>query len=186
MGRWLICFLSSIFLFCSCQFDDNYGLDDDDEITNVDTFIKQLKAGTYNNYEYTENGEQLYLRMPEFPFEDIPALLKYANDTTLIRQFPVNPISSAFPYHREDGLLYLGECLLWVIEGIRQEVLFPSLCPILYINTASSNEYEPDIRYLSGKEILEVRKLYVAWWEAYHDSNWYDIDPLEGTGYNWF
>ena len=50
---------------------------------DVDLFVKQLKSGTYN----TKN-EKGIVEVPHFTEEDIPELLNYAEDLTIIPSFP--------------------------------------------------------------------------------------------------
>ena len=55
----------------------------DYENPNVSLFVKQLKAGTYNM-----KNEKGVVEVPHFTEEDIPELLKYAEDLTIITSFP--------------------------------------------------------------------------------------------------
>jgi hypothetical protein len=50
---------------------------------DVPSFIDLLKAGRYKTF-----------MLPAFTPADIPELLKYRNETVLIRNFPFNPFSS--------------------------------------------------------------------------------------------
>ena len=116
--------------------------------------------------------------------KDIPLLLEYAKDTTLISpcdHFPVNPISSIPPWRADKngkGAIMLGEYLLWTVETtIRGQ--FPSLAPLLI--RASDSQH----RVLSGKEILIVRQKYLEWWNDYGKKGNVSVLPLSGTGYLW-
>ena len=80
----------------------------DYENPDVTVFVKQLKAGTYNM-----KNEKGVVEVPHFTEEDIPELLKYAEDLTIIPSFPS-------VYNTNNGKIRLGECMLWVIESIRQ------------------------------------------------------------------
>jgi hypothetical protein len=168
-----------LFLFClSCEkeaFDVNH--------PDVEKFVRQLKKGTYNNYEMGVDGEKLWTIMPNFNKKHIPLLISLSQDTALVcpcDHFPVNPISSIPPYRVNNGneCIVLGEYLLWSVEGIIQSTTFPSLVPILV-----SDEYSDE--RLSGKEILEARKLYQEWWELYGNAGDPNKLPLDGTVYRW-
>jgi len=149
----------------------------------VEIFVKQLKNGTYDCYEKGENGENLWLLMPKFTPNHISSLIEFANDTTHISDFPINPISSRRPYPEGREYFILGECLLWTVEGIRNGYGYGSLDPFL-INTALAES----VRYrgLNGDEILIVRDIYKGWWDNYKDNNRMDKYPLEDTSYRWF
>lgn len=167
-------------LFCiSCE-KDNFDIENPD----VDKFVQQIKNFTYDKYELGENGEKLWTIMPNFKREDIPLLLKYSHDTTLVspwEHLPINPVSSIPPYRIVEGETYimLGEYLLWCVEGIIEEKDFASLTPIL-INQSYTTE-----KRLNGKEILEVSKLYQDWWEEYGQTENTNNLPLDGTIYQW-
>lgn len=156
----------------------------DIENPDVRQFVTQLKDGSYNQYYKGENAEDLWTLFPEFKLKDIPLLLEYAKDTTLISpcdHFPVNPISSIPPYRTDksgkNGIM-LGEYLLWSVETtIRGQ--FPSLAPLLI--RASDSQH----RVLSGKEILIVRQKYLEWWNDYGKKGNVSVLPLSGTGYLW-
>ena len=75
---------------------------------DVALFVKQLKSGTYKM-----KNEKGVVEVPHFTEEDIPELLKYAEDLTIIPSFPS-------VYNMNNGKIRLGECMLWVIESIRQ------------------------------------------------------------------
>mgnify|MGYP002249497166 CR=1 FL=1 len=94
----------------------------DYENPDVTVFVKQLKAGTYNM-----KNEKGVVEVPHFTEEDIPELLKYAEDLTIIPSFPS-------VYNTNNGKIRLGECMLWVIESIRQGTA-PSLgCRMVLAN----------------------------------------------------
>lgn len=158
--------------------------DFDKENPDVRQFVTQLKDGSYNQYYKGEDGENLWTLFPEFKLKDIPLLLEYAKDTTLISpcdHFPVNPISSIPPWRADKngkGAIMLGEYLLWTVETtIRGQ--FPSLAPLLRQASDSQN------RVLNGKEILIVRQKYLDWWNDYGKKGNVSVLPLSGTGYLW-
>jgi hypothetical protein len=177
MRKLLILFLIGICCF-SCKKDDF-----DTEHPDVTKFVSQLRKGTYNQYEMGVNGERLWLKMPKFTEVHIPALIELSKDTTHIAKFPVNPLSSRYPFPEGRDYSILGECLLWAVEGIINSSGYGSLDPYL-INTTLPEA----IRHkgISGAEILTVRELYKNWWNSYGDKDWKNHPPLEGTPYRWF
>ena len=78
---------------------------------DVTLFVKQLKTGTYKM-----KNDKGVVEVPHFTEEDIPELLNYAEDLTIIPSFPS-------VYNMNNGKIRLGECMLWVIESIRQGTL---------------------------------------------------------------
>jgi hypothetical protein len=163
----------------SCE-KDSFNFENPD----VEKFVQEIKNGTYDEYELNENEEKLWTKMPNFKKENIQKLIELAFDTTKItpwEHIPLNPISSKPPYriYEDKSCIMLGEYLLWCVEGIIEEKTFASLTPIL-----KNMKYREDKR-LYGEEILKVRKIYQDWWEENKDGNWEEINPLEGTPYEW-
>ena len=118
----------------------------DYENPDVTVFVKQLKAGTYNM-----KNEKGVVEVPHFTEEDIPELLKYAEDLTIIPSFPS-------VYNTNNGKIRLGECMLWVIESIRQGTA-PSLgCRMVLAN---AENYEA-IYFLTDDEVLDAARVYLA------------------------
>lgn len=144
-----------ILLCFGCE-KEKFDIDNPD----VSVFVKQLKYGTYDCYEKGENDENLWLQMPKFTSNHIASLIEFANDTSDITDFPINPISSRRPFPEGKEYFILGECLLWTVEGIRNGYGYGSLDPFL-IDTglAESERYKG----LNGDEILIVRVLYNQW-----------------------
>lgn len=101
MMLWMAVCLIASFTGCSSEEMDYNNPD-------VTLFAKQLKAGTYNM-----KNDKGVVEVPHFTEEDIPALLKYTEDLTIIPSFPS-------VYNMNSGKIRLGECMLWVIEAIRQ------------------------------------------------------------------
>ena len=152
------------------------------EHPDVETFVQQIKNGTYDIHEKLENGEKLWLVMPDFNVDDIPQLLSLSMDTTRIKNFPSNPASSHALYPGERDYLILGECLLWVVEAIRKDLKFASLHP--YLINADLNNPESHAG-LSGAEVQLVSSLYRDWWDEYKNQNWQEMNPLENSNYAW-
>jgi len=139
----------------------------------VDEYIFQLKSNTYTSQE-----------LPEFSTSDIEALLFYRYDTTLIKNFPSNPISS---YRGPD--CRLGMLVLWTIESIRSQEIksekligrFPSQNPILALRTSTELKLVYD-----ENSHREAAKAYYYWWNAlYIFTDRMKSDPLEDTDYSW-
>ena len=91
-------------------------------------------------------------------------------------------------YNMNNGKIRLGECMLWVIESIRQGTP-PSLgCKMVLAN---AENYEA-IYFLTDEEVLDAAACYRSWWEErqYPKTRWtidpcYD-EPLCGSGYRWW
>lgn len=174
---WLVLLLLLVSPSCSDGFSHDFNTDEPD----VEIFVRLIKNGTYNCSEVSKSGEFLWLKMPGFTRSDIPGLLKLASDLTPVKSFPENPISSIrLEYKR------LGECLLWVVEGIRIGRPYGSLIPSLS-TAAEKIEGSSTVRRLTDEEVLEVRQLYLDWWEKVKDDQFLmeRINPLKDTRYSW-
>lgn len=139
----------------------------------VEEYINQLKSNTYTSAE-----------LPAFQPSDIPALLKYRNETTMITNFPVNGISSYM-----EPECRLGMYVLWTIESIRAVEIksknligrFPSQNPILALKTSKEMKLVND-----DDSQIESAKAYYYWWRAtYIFTNKMETDPLQDTDYKW-
>lgn len=145
---------------------------------NVKLFVKQLKAGRYNTTN--DNG---VVDIPKFTQKHIPELLKYAEDMTEISSFPLPSMPSHY-----GGRARLGECMLWVIEGIRLGYPPSQGCKLLH---KDADAYE-GIYFLTNEQVLEVAVLYRKWWEKVENPNpiWsIDLlayDPLRSSDYRWW
>lgn len=167
-------------MLCSGCDKGNFDVNNPD----VTEFVKELENGTYNQYEWTDEGERLWAKMPDFQKKDIPALISLAKETSLIspcNHFPVNPISSMWPFRIVDGkeCIMLGEYLLWCVEAVIEGKDFASLNPVL------CNKDYPNDQRLDAAEIMAVRKLYQDWWDEYGHKATPEKLPLEGTIYIW-
>ena len=171
-------FLSTI-LAIICIGCEKYEFDPNNP--EVKKFVQQLKNGTYDYYEKGENGEDLWLIMPNFVKHHIQSLIDFSIDTSHINDFPVNPVSSRTPFPNDRQYFILGECLLWTVEGIRNGTGYGSLDP--YLIDTSLIEYH---RGLKGYQLLVVRSYYQDWWSIYQDGDWKEKNPLEGSPYGWF
>jgi hypothetical protein len=139
----------------------------------VETYINQLKSNSYASPE-----------LPAFQPSDIPALLKYRNETMVITNFPHNGISSLWAPECK-----LGMYVLWTIESIRAVEVkskyligrFPSQNPILALRAST----ELMLVYDDNSQ-NEAAKAYYHWWHAvYIFNDKMKTDPLEDTDYKW-
>lgn len=140
--------------------------------TGVEKYIILLKSGQYDSYD-----------LPEFNSSDIPTLLKYSFDTTVITKFPRNGISSYMQMECNLGML-----VLWTVESIRAVEIrsdnligrFPSQNPILaYRDTPSKWTFDNAAQIVAAKAYLE-------WWNSNNIfKNKMENDPLKDTPYIW-
>ena len=170
-------FVAFLILFCAgCKKEEL-----DQTNPDVATFVRQIKNGTYDNYEKDDSGKKLWPIMPKFTKDHIQALIILAQDTSHVEIFPINPMSSRTPKPEGRNYFILGECLLWTVEGIRNGRGYGSLDPYL-IDVSKGSPYKGVI----GKDVLIVRDLYQDWYNNFKEKNWEDINPLEGKPYRWF
>ncbi len=167
-------FIIILILFIGIISCDKENFDDSHDI-NVENYVALLKSNQYDS-----------LNLPPFTYEDIPALLKYINETQIITIFPHNPISSLWGPECE-----LGVYVLWTIESIRAVAInseylimrFPSQNPILELR--NSNQYELVYDNISHDI---AAKAYFDWWNNNMQKDFDDfknIDPLANTEYKW-
>lgn len=166
---WVIIVCAVMLCVASCQ-KNNF------KMSNPDTgrFIKMLKSGQY--------FDKIGYELPVFSLAHIPQLLTYLDDTSIISQFPTNPLSSAYTNPK-----ILNECLLWTIDGIRLGNKYPSLEPCLLDTTT----YSATTGYtrVQGKKLIEVAALYIKWYEEYTKTpteQFKKINILAGTPYRWY
>lgn len=146
------------------------------ENTEVIQYIEQLADNKYDS-KY----------LPEFTSKDIPALLLYRNEETIVEKYPRNPLSSYFKQQCKIGVL-----VLWTIESIRLSTSqniksnidrFPSLNPILNIkNPQDGYELTPEDAH------EEAAQAYFEWWQTYEDKpidRIFNNSPLSDTNLSW-
>jgi hypothetical protein len=166
----LLIILVSLVAFLSCH---KYN-DEDIKNIDVDQYIELLKTSKYDS-----------MHLPAFTYQDIPALLKYRNETQIITDFPRNGISS---YYQRD--CRLGMYVLWTVESIRAVAVkskyligrFPSQNPIL-----QKKDDWTIFEYSSEAHRLAARAYYY-WWEGNKHKGFEEfktIDPLSKTIYRW-
>jgi hypothetical protein len=150
---------------------------DNKEISNltVDRYVELLKANQYDS-----------INLPAFTFNDIPALLKYRNETQVITNFPHNGISSLYAPD-----CTLGMYVLWTIESIRAVAInskylimrFPSQNPILALRDST------ELKLVTDETSHQTTAIsYYDWWENNKQKNFNEfknIDPLIETKYKW-
>lgn len=169
---WMLLFaVLVVFAFTNCS-EETLDYNNPD----VGLFVKQLKAGSY----HTKNDKGV-VEVPHFTEKDIPELLSYAENLDVIPAFPS-------VYNTNSGKIRLGECILWVVEGIR--LGFPASMGCKMVE-ANAGNYEA-IYFLSDAEVLDAAARYRRWWEnrQYPRTAW-TIDPcynepLCGSGYRWW
>lgn len=163
--------LISLTTIISCKESDSEAQTD----FSVERYIELLKANQYDS-----------LNLPDFTYQDIPALLKYRNEDQIITNFPHNGISSLYAPD-----CTLGMYVLWTIESIRAVAInseylimrFPSQNPILALRDADelSLVYSDDSHQIAAKA-------YFDWWENNKEKSFDEfkyIDPLKTTDYRW-
>lgn len=170
MKTTLHCFLIALIslIIISCTDDDFNVLD-----PSVDQFVRIVKRGSYSQ----EIGDQL----PKFKVSDIGRLLQYAGDTSEIREYPANPISSRVTLPKR-----LNECIMWTVDGIRLKSKFPSLerCMVDTLDVSVETGY----RRLTNEELIEVAQLFLNWHAAYMRQPSEQLlkeSFLENTSYRW-
>jgi hypothetical protein len=173
---YIIILIFALLSFAGCN-DDTM----DYNHPNVDLFVKQLKAG-----DYKTKSPEGFVEVPHFAEADIPSLLKYTSDLTIIPTFPMPPTTSSV----YDSKIRLGECVLWIIESIR---LGHSASLGCHIVVANAENYEA-VFFLNDSELLDAAKRYKSWWSersSHHTRTMWTIDtcydnPLCGSGYRWW
>ena len=161
-------FLLFLLVFAGCK--------DESESPNmsVERYVELLKTGKYDDW-----------KLPAFSAKDIAELLAYRNDTRMISNFPVNPISSSW-----NPEISLGMYVLWTIESIRAGAVesegligsFPSQNPVV------KNRYDFSFIEQNPQVQTAVADAYFEWWEGNKGkdfSQFHQIDPLGSTDYRW-
>ncbi len=148
--------------------------DSDPSTISVERYVELLKQGKYD-------ADQL----PEFSSRDIPALLAYRNESQIIKDFPVNTLSSSMTSE-----CTLGMYILWTIESVRARSIdskylfytFPSQNPVI--------EKKVDFTWVEQSDavLATIAQSYFDWWENNKNKdfdNFKNIDPLTDTEYKW-
>ncbi len=172
-------FFIGLIIFCSSCEKNNFDIDN----PNVEMFVKQLKNGTYNKYEKNEKAENLWLMMPKFSKKHITSLIEFSKDTTHIKEFPINPMSSRRPFPEGRSYFILGECLLWIVDGVVKETTYSSLDPFL-IDTSKIDSQK--YKGITTNEVLLIQEIYKQWWNENKNKEKIIVNPLENTSYRWY
>lgn len=115
----------------------------------------------------------------------IPSLLAFAENKTLAKSFPSNPISSFAQRKCTTGMV-----ALWIVEGIRKQgggkFSCPSLNPMCFMrgDTKRGKDWEE----ASMRNQDDVAAAYVKWWKRVvspGSADAFKSDPLAGTELNW-
>ncbi|MDR1980547.1 MAG: DUF4943 domain-containing protein [Tannerellaceae bacterium] len=176
----LIFYLSAFVVLTSC-FDEF-----DPKRPGVKEFVEKIKRGKYDYYEKDNWGGQGEVILPRFYEAQIPELLHYTNDMTPVDMFPMHILVSSTPVAEERRYI-LGECLLWVVEGIRNGGSYGDGIPFLVKGKKEAQKDEEGfLKPLSEKDIGAARELYILWWQGNRNRDWRVINPLEGSEYSWF
>lgn len=144
---------------------------------NVGLFVKQLKEG-----DYQTKGPSGFIEVPRFTKADIPELMKYVSDMTVIKYFPLPPNSANI----HAGKFRLGECMMWIIESVREGENASDGCQLI----RSFSHHGESVR-LNEKEIKSVAVLYRNWWAVVQGNpqqigaGVYSRSPLYNTKYIW-
>lgn len=165
MKAKLILILMTILGIMAVSCDDK---DFDLQNPNAREFVSLLKSGTY--------VDKVGYELPNFSMNDIGALIQYINDTTIIKEFPTNPISSKLTHPK-----ILNECIMWTIDGIRLEKKYPSLEPCL-VDTIKNHSR------LTNKELFELGSQYIDWYSEYKINSSAELrkkELLKNTTYKW-
>ena len=131
-----------------------------------------------------------YALLPQLTWQDVPALLDAAGDTTLVSNYPTHPTSTYKPKQARVGLV-----ALWMIEAIRkmemkgtdeaQHIVPPSRAPILGTKEGNPTGHN------TADQILRAQQAYRAWYEAVQAAapsrrmNEMRNIPLRGEGMSW-
>lgn len=163
-----LCFTFLTLVTNSCT-EKNFDLDK----PNVRQFVNILKDGSY--------FDKVGYEIPYFSMNDIGELVKYLGDTTEIKEFPTNPISSKMTSPK-----ILNECIMWTIEGIRLDEKYPSLEPVLVDITTTSNE--TGYTRLTKIQLLDISEKYNNWYSEYKTNpseSLRKIDIIDTTKHKW-
>ena len=145
---------------------------------DVGLFIRQLKEG-----DYQTKGPSGFIEVPHFTKADIPELMKYVSDMTVIKYFPLPPNSENI----HAGKFRVGECVMWIIESIREGGNASDGCQLIHVFS-----HHGERSRLNEKEIKKVAALYRNWWMIVQSDNSqrinadvYNHSPLDKTEYIW-
>ena len=120
------------------------------EPSSVGNIFAAMRAGTYSE----EYGRHTF---PQLGTNDIPKLLVHAGNTNILKNFPVNVISSIGRTTTSEGMI-----ALWLIEGVRMGGRFPSLIPVCYDR---DTKVLSDALFYAEADQDAVYHAYLLWWQ---------------------
>jgi hypothetical protein len=179
-------FLIPVFLILSCfncskvskEKDIIETYENQDEM--VEQFVQSILDSTYN-----------LPFLPDFNPEAITPLLLYADDFSLIYEYPHSTISSFYLQDKR-----LGECILWTIESIRVKYPFKDIFfqfvssqPMLLDKKFLEDAGHPLAYRLDTVQLHVVYEAYKKWWKNYNHENFQQIrkiDPMDEFDYIWY
>lgn len=135
----------------------------DNNKDSADKYVSLLVANKYPKYDI----------IPKLDKEDIDLLLKHANNSNVIENYPI-PAFSAAAY----GPQKVGMIILYTVESIRLQR------PV----GASSRPYVTDTAAQRKADLAEVAQHYISWWNKNKDKTAEElknISPFEGTALTW-
>lgn len=123
--------------------------------------------------------------LPRLTWEDVPALLSIADDSTFLHQYPKHPRSTYQPDSVRAGLT-----ALWLVEAIRRQkngaerpgaLMPPSRTPVLGTRRGNPSGYN------SIQQLQKAAQAYRNWWERYGQEPRKALrhNPLRGQGLSW-
>jgi hypothetical protein len=149
-------------------------------VFKIDSLIGILKTDKYPSTLF-----------PALQWEDIPKLLRIANEDGRISHFPRNPASSY-----DQNKCYLGIVALWMIESIRTcegktlippHERYPSLFPRLFNVVGDKVDYSSGSKESSGM-MNKAYNAYLIWWRrtnALDRKEACKFNPLQNSGVSW-
>jgi hypothetical protein len=138
------------------------------ENQRVKKLFKTMRDGSYAEIEF-----------PRLDWDDVPALLEYADNTKMLKAFPRDGASSQFELQCSEGMV-----ALWLIEGLRRGDRYPSGNALCF-NAAKAGS---DWGKASEDNHKEVANAYRAWHEktkSLTPEKAKAVNPLDGTGLAW-
>ena len=131
----------------------------------VEQYVALLKSNTYERNT----------PIPKFGKDQISALLKYANDSQVIQNFPIPTYSSLAGYPAQK----VGVIILYTIESIRLQRL-EGASTRLHVTDSTAPQRTVDL--------TELLPYYTSWWEKNKDKSADELkrtSPFEGTTLFW-
>jgi hypothetical protein len=143
---------------------------DDVKVSNerVQKLFDSMRASKYTNPKF-----------PELKWEDIPALLEMGTSKRVLKNFPVNPLSSQIVMECPEGIV-----ALWLVEGLRKGGKYASLNALCLPDGEITEKWTE----VSAKNHDRALKAYQEWWRRVQTltaEKAAGMDPLKGTKLHW-